>query len=456
VTNCTHSDEFFTRTKKIKSFVKTSRNHQKNIQTQWIVAIMVMLASLTTTTSALADSKNEPTPVGNYIYWDDGISLTGPASHANLHVGGKFNYDLGNINADEELQLAFPGFEGSHDDFRHLSVSLLGHAWNTLEFKLEVDFANVRDVKDNWVRFTKGSILPHFTFGHMKEPFSLDMLTGSTYLSFMEFSLPTRAFSPFRNFGVTANGTWIEERMTWATGLFYNTGSYSDAGEGKDQISDANGSDLSGRLTGLPIYRDNGRELVHLGLSYLHRFRDDSAYDPTSRHRTRPESYFTDDRLVDTALFYDQGQELISLEAAWQNGSVSLQGEYFHNLVNSYSSLQFNGWYAQGSWFVTGESRKYHTGGGIFTGIVPENEFRFGTTGWGAVELALRLSEVDLNDKFIVGGKEGNLSVGVNWYLRKKIRVMTNYVHVTVEDRAEPFIKNGSADIVMSRLQVNF
>lgn len=436
--------------------MKTNRISQENIQTKWIVVLTVMLASLTATTFALADSESEPTPVGNYIYWDDGISLTGPVSHANLHVGGKINYDLGNINADEELQAAFPDLDGFHDDFRRLSVSLLGHAWDMLEFKVEIDFANVQDVKDQWIRITKGSILPHFTFGHMKEPFSLDMLTSSTYLPSMEASLPNLAFSPFRNFGVTVNGTWKEERMTWATGLFYNTGSYSDAGDSKDQISDANGFDLAGRLTGLPLYRDNGRELVHLGLSYLHRFRDDSVYDPTSRDRTRPESHLTDDRLVDTAVFYDQGQELISLEVAWQNGPVSLQGEYFHNLVSSYSSLQFNGWYVQGSWLVSGESRKYHTGGGIFTGIVPKNEFRFGKKGWGAVELAIRLSQVDLNDKFVQGGKEHNFSAGVNWYLRKKIRIMTNYVHAIVEDRAEPTIESGRTDIIMSRLQINF
>lgn len=442
--------------KKNNSFVKTNRNYQENIQTKWIVALTVVLASLDFSPSALANGESEPTSVGNYIYWDDGISLTGPESHVNLHVGGKINYDLGNINADDELQVAFPDFDGFHADFRRLNVSLLGHAWNILEFKVEIDFANVRDIKDQWIRFTKGTILPHFTFGHMKEPFSLDMLTSSTYLPFMEASLPTRAFTPFRNIGVTANGTWHEEKMTWATGLFHNTGSYSDAGDSKDQTSDANGFDLAGRLTGLPLYRDNGKELVHLGLSYLHRFRDDSVYDPTSQDRTRPETHLTDDRLVDTALLYDQGQDLISLEAAWQKGPASLQGEYFHNLVSSCSSLQFNGWYAQGSWFVTGENRKYHTEGGIFTGIDPENEFRFGTKGWGAVELATRLSEVDLNDKFIQGGTERNFSVAVNWYLRKKIRLMTNYVHATVEDRAEPFIENGRVDIIMSRLQVNF
>lgn len=437
-------------------FLKPHRTHQKNVQTRWAVALTVIFISLTMRVPALTASETQPTAIGNYIYWDDGISLTGPVSHVNLKVGGKINYDLGNINADEELQTAFPGLDGVHDDFRNLSVSLLGHAWDILEFKVEADFANVRDIKDQWLRFTKGSILPHFTFGHVKEPFSMDMLTSSTYQTFMEPALPTRSFAPFRNFGVTASGTWVDEKMSWAVGVFHNTGSYSDIGEAQDHLSDSNGFDLTGRLTGLPIYRDNGRELVHLGLSCLHRFRNDAEDDPTGQDRTRPESRLTEDRLVDTSTYYDLGEDLISLEAAWKNGPISLQGEYFHNIINSYSSLQLNGWYAQGSWVVTGESRRYHTVGGIFTGITPENEFHLGTPGWGAVELALRLSQVDLSDKFIQGGNEHNFSAGINWYLRKKIRLMTNYVHVVVGDRAEPSIENGRADIIMSRLQVNF
>ena len=421
-----------------------------------IIGLIPFLISLAFLTSALAAKQDESNTVGSYIYWDEGISLTGPASHVDLKIGGKINYDLGNINADEELQAAFPDFDGFHNDFRRLSVSLFGHAWDTLEFKFEVDFANAKDIKDQWLRFTKGTILPHFTFGYMKEPFSLEMLTSSTYLSFMEDTLPTKSFAPFRNFGVTAAGSWQEKKMTWAGGIFLDTGSYSSIGDSQNQISNADGYDLTGRITGLPVYRDEGRELVHLGLSYLHRFRNDAEDDPTAQDRTRPESRLTDDRLVDTSIFYDQGQDLISLETAWMNGPLSIQGEYFQNFVNSHSSLDFNGWYLQGSWILTGENRKYHTAGGIFAGVSPEKEFRLGESGWGALELALRLSRVDLNDKFIEGGKERNFTAGLNWYLRRKIRFMVNYVHAKVEDRADPYIDNGRADIIMSRFQINF
>ena len=419
-------------------------------------SLLAFLISLTYLSPAFAEKIGDPDTTGSYIYSDDGISLTGPKHHFDLKIGGKINYDLGFINADDELEEAFPDFDGFYDDFRHLNVSFFGDAWDMVKFKLEIDFANVKDIKDQWIRFTKGSILPHFTFGHMKEPFSLDMLTSSTYLTFMEPTLPTKAFTPYRNFGTTANGALKEGKVTWAGGVFLNTGSYSDVGDASDQLSNANGFDLAGRITGLPIYRNEGRELVHLGLSYLHRFRNDDEGDPTTEFRTRPESRLTDDRLVDTSLISDQGQNLVSLEAAWMNGPLSIQGEYFYDSVDSESTLNFSGWYLQGSWFLTSELKKYQTSAGVFAGISPQKEFRLGENGWGALELALRFSKVDLNDKYVRGGEERNITVGLNWYFRRKVRIMINYINMYVEGRADPFVDNGRADIIMSRFQINF
>ena len=96
----------------------------------------------------MLQKKKTQDTIGSYIYWDDGISLTGPAHHIDLKVSGKIKYDFGNINADEELQAAFPDFNGFHNDFRRLSVSLFGSAWDILEFKFAVDFANIKDIKD--------------------------------------------------------------------------------------------------------------------------------------------------------------------------------------------------------------------------------------------------------------------------------------------------------------------
>ena len=421
---------------------------------------LILAASLLLSPSPALSGETAPKEsrhhIGSYAYGEDGIRLTTPKGKFTLKIGGKVNYDFGEIDADAELREAFPGLDGSHSGFRRLSVAFLGRWEGHFEFKTEIDFAEIEDVKDNWVRFLRGPVLPYFTLGHIKEPFSLEMLTGGNTTTFMEVSLPTRTFGPFRNIGVTSHGTWKGERMTWAAGLFYNTGSLSEPGQGTDRISDANGFDLTGRVTWVPVFKKDERKLAHLGLSYSHRFRDVEVDDPDQQLRTRPESRLTDDRLVDSGRFSGGDADVVVLEAAAAQGPFSLQAEYFHLFQNVGETLDFNGWYLFGSWILTGESRRYNTAGGVFTGVRPKKNLSIKKRGWGALELALRYSFVDLNDGPIQGGKERNLSAGINWYLTHKHRVMVNYIKATVKDRADPPVDDGEADIVMCRFQLAF
>ena len=139
--------------------------------------------------------------------------------------------------------------------------------------------------------------------------------------------------------------------------------------------------------------------------------------------------------------------------AAKLNGPLCFQGEYFHAFTKSTEHLDFGGWYLSGSYVLTGETRKYRRTGGVFGEIKPVRSFHPSTGGWGALELALRYSSVDLNDKSVRGGKERNVTVGLNWYLTRKIRFMGNYIYVNVKDRDEPSVSGGVANIFMVRLQ---
>ncbi len=85
--------------------------------------------------------------------------------------------DAGYIKSDDELKQAFPGLEGEAFKFRRVSVSFAGTIVEKVDFKVEIDFANVQDIKDEWLRFPGGPVLKFMTFGHIKEPFSLESLS---------------------------------------------------------------------------------------------------------------------------------------------------------------------------------------------------------------------------------------------------------------------------------------
>ena len=365
--------------------------------------------------------------------------------------------DGGYIGADDELKRAFPDLEGPNVVFRQLQVSIFGTLYDWADFKLSIDFANTRDIKDEWIRFTKIPYIGHITLGYMKEPFSLENWTGLKSITFMERGLPTEAFAPGRNFGVRRHATALDQRMTWALGAFLNTGSFSDVGETKDQIDEANGWNLAARVTGLPWYEDNGKRLLHLGLSYSHQFR--GSEDVGEQLRARPESRLTDDRLVDTGEFFTDSVDLINAEFAIVNGPLSFQGEYFHVFedADALGNPNFWGFYLFGSYFITGEHRNYGRQSGTFYSLEPKHDFRPFKGGWGAWELTSRFSYIDLNSEAIRGGKEFNFTAGLNWYLNKKTRFMFNYIRAKVKDREiPPAVEDGSADIFQARFQIEF
>ena len=193
-----------------------------------------------------------------------------------------------------------------------------------------------------------------------------------------------------------------------------------------------------------------------MGLSYSHQFRDENDENVDYQFRPRPESRLTDDRLVDTGTLFSQGGNLIGVELAHVSGPLSLQGEWLHIGIDEVENLHFWGYYLYGSYFLTGENRVYNKRQGLFSGVKPRHSFHPLKGEWGAWELGFRYSYVDLNDGMIRGGKERDVTVGLNWYLYPKIRFMLNYIHAKVDDRANPTIDEGRAKIIQTRLQFSF
>ena len=114
--------------------------------------------------------------------------------------------------------------------------------------------------------------------------------------------------------------------------------------------------------------------------------------------------------------------------------------------------VDVDGWYVYASWFLTGESRPYKFKKGAFGRVKPRN-------GYGAWELAGRVSELDLNDKDIRGGEERNWTLGLNWYINPNVRVVANYINVDNDIFADDdgdVRGNDDPTIFQTRLQLDF
>ena len=399
-------------------------------------------------------------PGGVDFSWREGVHLGYHyGDTVKLELGGRLLVDGGYIAADQALrdayQSSYPPLQGWNDVLRSARVKLVGTFYQTIEAKVEVEFAQTREFKDVWIASKKRiPVLGYVKAGNMKEPFSLERLTGTEDITFMQRSLPTTAFAPGYNLGFKFNNTVLDERITWSVGGFYNTGDLNNVyrgGDPQDKWSTANGYSLAARMTGLPWYEKGGNGLLHLGFSYNFRARSADKEGAEEKFSTRPESRLTKDKFVDTGNIPTTRSNLIEGELAWVLGPFSLQGEYFRAFVNAQGNPDFWGYYVYGSFFLTGEHREYDTTSGVFTGIKPKRNVLQG--GWGAWELAARYSSIHLNSHGVNGGKENNFTAGLNWYLSSNLRLVFNYVRVNATN---PNVDNGRANIYQSRFQISF
>jgi len=142
-----------------------------NIQSKYFILVVVLAVFLFTpiaVSKTLADSgqtesmdsyykalserveKGVKGPVGGWrYYWKDGyFSIDSRKENIKFRINGQVIVDGGNIDADDELQNAFPDLDGSNILFRKLSFSTYGNFYDIVDFKIGIDFANARDIQD--------------------------------------------------------------------------------------------------------------------------------------------------------------------------------------------------------------------------------------------------------------------------------------------------------------------
>ncbi|MBU1783907.1 MAG: porin [Candidatus Omnitrophica bacterium] len=374
------------------------------------------------------------------VYWKNGLHFKSLDDKFNLRIGGRFFLDTARMWEQAAVKDAF-GDLNADVEVRRLRVYLSGDIYEDYIYKLQVDFAGGNAaLRDAYIGMKNIPYFGQVRVGQFTESISIENLTSSNYITFMERDMPEEILCPHRNDGIEFSTTLFDDRATLSAGAFLDADGYG--------LVTSHEPNFTGRFTILPWYEEDGAKLLHLGAAYSFRNAKEAHY------AGNPEAHLAPD-FVDTGVIPVDHVNLIGLEAVLIHGPFSVQGEFLESIVDQRdgpSSTHFEGAYVQASYFLTGEHRNYRTNGevkAVFGGITPKRDFS--VKGWapGAWEVATRYSYLDLNDDNIKGGILSDVTLGVNWYLNPNMRIMMNYVHAHANGK-------GNADIGMMRFQINY
>lgn len=419
-------------------------------------------------------------------YWKDGFNIASPDENFRLNIGARIMNDWGWINENQDQKFSTEpqnnevvgGNREDNAQVREARISLSGEMYEDYFFRIQTDFTSDADTNDNEgesidikdAYFERRNIpyLGTLRAGQFKEPIGLENNTSKRFITFMERSMMTSILLPEREEGVMAYNNFLkDDRGYWAAGIFKDIdddGSTDSTAQGGDYTVDT-------RVTVLPWYEDEGRQLIHAGVDFTHKKFNNEEF----HFRGNPESSIWDDTLSDPSAaddeepFYtlytgtigDGAGEQDSrhmnrwvLEAATVYGPLSLQGEY---TIIDMNTRRFNGYYLYASYFLTGEHREYDKRQAEFERIHPKKNFNLKgeDKGLGAIEVGLRYSTIDLSSRDVDGGGLDTVTVGLNWYLNPNIRLMFNYLWVD-GDFINPRREDPQASVLQTRFQLDF
>ena len=409
--------------------------------------LMLLLCSLSRVASAADDDSKADSSVVQAAASALQPLSTLPVVLPTAKWTGQFQTDSVAFVQDEASRARYSLFPNGAA-FRRARIGLFGE-YGAMDYRIEVDFAlpGRPSFLDVYLRVVDVPYLGRVRVGHFFEPYSLERITANRFVTFLERTSIDQAFVPARNLGVMASNNDAEERVSTAVGLFR---------QDSDRFGDAAGnrfeSALTGRVTGLPYYEADGERLLHLGLGYSFRGPNDGrvqfrAQPELRLGSTNPNVPF----LVDTGFIAADFYQLIGPEVAAVWGPVSFQSEASVVPVRGRNrDYLFYGWYAELACFLTGEHRLYLKNNGTFGRVTPKADFfgankSGGITGPGAVQVAFRISQLDLTNENIRGGRLTELTGGANWHLNAFTRIQANYVLARTDRQArgEPTVSHG-------------
>jgi phosphate-selective porin OprO/OprP len=384
---------------------------------------------------------------------ESGIGLKSKDGNNTIQFGGRIHMDYRQYDPAygtgqttdsyqnlAEIRRARFGVRGQFQkDFKYEIVGNFGNDVGASSSSTTMDVA--------WVNYAANPEL-QYQFGLFKMPFSLEQLTSSNNIDFMERSLIGQVegeFIPGKETGFMVHGV-PKAGLTYAVAM-------SRGRANKDAVSD--GFDYIGRVTtNIADLQGSKAYIAHLGAAYSTGEIKGGVTPAGGRTESRSaNAFFTGPALSGVTTRTRQG-----LEAAFAYNAFKLQGEQFNFKYDptTGNDQEVKGYYVQALYNLTGESYNYKDG--VFSSVKPTNPLDKG--GRGAWQVGVRMSEFDASDIAVATGKTNRataMTYGITWFVTDNLRFMVNYVDTKFDALVGSSGSRVNGDrAVMFRSQFNF
>lgn len=357
---------------------------------------------------------------------------------------------------------------GSKNDtflLRRVRPIFEGTLYDKYDFRVMLDFPSGNTISANNNGLVQDAYLnarffPGFQVqvGKFKEPVGLERLQSGANLLFIERSYPTQLL-PNRDVGIQIQGDLLNNTLNYQVGAFNGV---ADGGSGDtDATNFDDEKDIAARLFTTPFRNSDNDALRGLGFGVSGTFGDREGA-PRGYSSAGQQSFF-----AYTGTVVADGQHWrVSPQAYYYWGPFGLVAEYAVSSLNLRNTangreqeLTHTGWQVAASWFLTGEENS-------FKAVQPLKPFTVGGDGWGAWEVAARVSQLDIDDDAFTGAgpfassataasAATSYGLGVNWHLNRNVKFSLNYELTDFDGGTSPLLENGE-QALFARAQVAF
>ena len=355
---------------------------------------------------------------------ENGLGIKSKDGNTTAQFTGRIHMDYRNYSPDYASGQTTDGYQDAME-MRRGRFGVRGQIAKDFKYQLLANFGNdvgasstSSTIDEFWVNYDANPAA-QFQFGTFKMPFSLEQLTSSNNIDFMERSLVGQNDSEL----IPAKETGVMIHGVPATGFTYALA----ASRGRaNKSATVDGADIIGRVTtNIAEVIQNKDFVAHLGAAYSTGNIKTGVTAASGRTEARNQSgWFTGSAMSGETERTRQG-----LEAAFAWKNIKLQGEQFNFKYDptTGSDQEIKGHYVQAVYNLTGESHNYKNG--VFNWIKPNTAVTSG--GPGAWQVAVRASEFNAEDISVATGKSNRataMTYGVTWFWNDNVRFMLNYV----------------------------